>query len=124
VTAGQHAGLTEERWSEFSLDQQILMIGNEMNRASKLLAPEELESLRSCYERVLRLLDLTVAVNRKRSLRRELLRWRDLIAELYISPEPDRARHESAFRTLLRFTPAASEQIPHVLPTTPQGEPS
>jgi len=116
MSAGQHAGLTEERWSQFTLDQQILMIGNEMNRASKLLDPLERESLRNGYERVLRLLDLTVAVNSKRTLRRELLRWRDLIAALYIDAEPDRARHEAAFRSLLLFTPSASEQIPHVLP--------
>jgi len=45
----------------FSLDQQILMIGNEMNRAAKLLATADRERLRSCYERVLRLTDLTVA---------------------------------------------------------------
>jgi len=32
----QHAGLTEERWATFTLDQQILMIANEMNRASAL----------------------------------------------------------------------------------------
>lgn len=28
----QHASLSPERWAAFSLDQQILMIGNEMNR--------------------------------------------------------------------------------------------
>jgi len=116
MSEAQHAALTGERWSQFTLDQQILMIGNEMNRASKLLEPGERERLRNCYERALRLLDLTVAVNSKSTLRRELLRWRDLIAALYIAREPDRTAHEAAFRCLLRFTPAASEQISHVLP--------
>ena len=115
MSGGQHAGLSEERWASFTLDQQVLMIGNEMNRASKLLSPAEREGLRNCYERVLRLLDLTVRANSKPTLRRELLRWRDLIAELYLEPEPDRPRHDAAFRCLLQFTPCASLQIPHVL---------
>lgn len=107
----QHASLSTERWSGFSLDQQILMIGNEMNRASKLFAPGDLDRLRSCYHRALDLVDLTVAVHARRSLRRELLRWRDLVAALYVSPHPDAGLHEAAFRCLLRFTPGASRQI-------------
>jgi hypothetical protein len=112
--ADQHASLTPERWSLFSLDQQILMIGNEMNRASSLFEPEDRELLLGCYERVLRLVDLTVAVRPDRGLRRELLRWRDLIAEQYVSPQPSAGAHREAFRCLLRFTPAASAQIPYV----------
>lgn len=114
MTAGQHAALTVERWSAFSLDQQILMIANEMNRARQLFALEDRARLLSSYERVLRLTDLTVATRPLLGLRRELLRWRDLIAALYISPEPSPAAHREAFRCLLRFTPAASAQIPHV----------
>ncbi len=111
----QHAALSRERWSRFSLDQQILMIGNEMNRAAKLLAPEDHQLLRGCYERVLRLTDLTVEVQPKRALRRELLRWRDLIARLYVSEMPDRTEHQAAFRCLLCFTPESSRQIPLML---------
>ena len=36
----QHASLTAERWAAFGRDQQILMIANEMNRASRLSAPK------------------------------------------------------------------------------------
>jgi hypothetical protein len=111
----QHAGLTEERWSAFDLDQQVLMIANEMQRASRLMAPDRAASLRLAYERVLRLLDLTVAVQHKRTLRRELLRWRDLVASLYVAPLPDPAEHRAAFRCLLRMRPEASRQIPYLL---------
>jgi len=114
--ATQHASLSAERWSEFSLDQQILMIGNEMNRATKLLADREGRLTRS-YERILNLTDLTIAVQTGPGLRRELLRWRDLVAQLYISPEPDPDAHRQAFRCLLQFTPAASRQIPFLLPS-------
>src|SRR5882672_8671871 len=110
----QHAGLTWERWAQFTLDQEILMIGNEMNRAAKLMALEDRGRLRDAYERVLHLTDLTIRVHDRRSLRRELLRWRDLIARLYLGPESDPTAHSEAFRCLLRFTPEASRQIPHV----------
>jgi hypothetical protein len=114
----QHASLTAGRWSAFSLDQQILMIGNEMNRASRLLLAADHASLALAYERVLRLVDLTVEVQAGRTLRRELLRWRDLIAELYIRPGQDAAAHSAAFRCLLLLTPEAARQIAHVLPAS------
>lgn len=109
----QHAGLSAERWSTFSLEQQILMIGNELNRGAKLFASEDRDRLRGCYERILRLTDLTIADQARPTLRRELLRWRDLVAELYLSA--DARRHEAAFRCLLRFTPASARQIPLLL---------
>jgi hypothetical protein len=111
----QHASLSVERWSRFTLDQQILMIGNEMQRASARLGDADLTSLRLGYERILRLVDLTVQARPRRALLREILRWRDLIAELYIAPEPRPQDHRDAFRALLLLTPAASRQIPYVL---------
>src|SRR5690242_12779846 len=83
----QHSALSPGRWANFPLEQQILMIGNEMHRASKLMAAKDTPSRQLCYERVLRLVDLTVEVQPRRTFRRELLRWRDLIAELYVRAE-------------------------------------
>lgn len=119
----QHASLTAERWSAFGLDQQILMIGNEMNRASRFLNPAGQPSLLLCYERVLRLVDLTVEVQARPTLQRELLRWRDLIAELYIAPDADPGGHAQAFRSLLLFTPVAAQQLPFVLGEVKATEP-
>ena len=112
----QHASMTPERWGRFTLDQQVLMIGNEMNRASNLLGDEDLGPLRRTYERVLRLVDLTVESRPRRGLRRELLRWRDLVAALYIAPAADAEAHESVFRGLLHLTPAAHQQVPYLIP--------
>ena len=107
----QHSTLNPSRWAQFSLDHQILMIANEMNRASKLRAPSDRDRLLGSYARALQLTDLTVAVQPGRALRRELLRWRDLVAQLYIVPTPDPAAHEAALRCLLRFTPVAARQL-------------
>lgn len=110
----QHAGLTEERWSGFDLDRQILMIGNEMNRIRTIPADDSDARLRG-YERVLRLTDLTLATTDRRGLLRELTRWRDLIAMLYLDPSLDLSRHDVAFRALLLLRPASASQIRFLL---------
>jgi hypothetical protein len=106
----QHSSLTPERWSQFCLRDQILMIANEMNRARSFLGPGDEERLRRSYERSLRLTDLTIEVPSRPALRRELLRWRDLIAELYISDSSDPRRHRQALRALLSLHPEAFRQ--------------
>jgi len=111
----QHSGLTLERWCSFTLDQQVLMIGNEMNRAGKFLGPGDGETRTGAYERALYLADLTIQAHARPGLRRELLRWRCLAAELFLGPAPDPKAHAEAFRALLWLTPEASRQIPHVL---------
>lgn len=112
----QHLGLGAERWAEFDLDQQLLMIGNEMNRASRFVDRDNVEATRSGYERVLRLTDLTAAAGPRPPLLRELLRWRGLVAELYCAPAPSPQRHRAAFRALLQLSPLAAKQIPLLVP--------
>jgi hypothetical protein len=90
------------------------MIANEMNRASKLFGPGDRERLLAGYERVLALTDLTIQAATSRSLRRELLRWRDLVAAQYVSPAPDPGAHAAAFRMLLQLHPEAWRQLPYV----------
>lgn len=106
-----HSELTSDYWRRFTLDQQILMIGNEMNRASKLMAPELLESRQDSYECTLRLVDLTVDVQKNRSLRRELLLWREVLADLYVRRAAEPATHRTAFKLLLQLTPEAAKQV-------------
>lgn len=110
----QHAGLSPERWSEFDRGERVLMIANEMHRAGKL-PPEDAAGRRRAYERVLRLADLTVQVDVRPAFRRELLRWRDLAAELYLRPAPDPAAHRAALRALLLLTPRSARQVALIL---------
>jgi hypothetical protein len=109
----QHASLTPERWAAFGRDQQILMIANEMNRASRLFGAADRGRLANAYERILRLADLTVEVQGSRSLRRELLRWREVAGGVYL--EPDLTTHRQLFRALLLLTPASAKQVPLLL---------
>jgi len=55
-----------------------------------------------------------VEVQPRRTLRRELLRWRDLVAELYVRGEANPAVHRAALRCLLQMTPLSARQIPFV----------
>lgn len=107
----QHRDVSVERWSAFSLDEQILMIANEMNRGTKLMRDDDRARRKNCYERVLRLTDLTIGAQRKRTLLKELLRWRDLVAAFYVAERADTDTHRRLLRALLYFTPTASRQI-------------
>jgi hypothetical protein len=107
----QHAGLSSDRWASFPFAQQVLMIGNEMNRGLYHLGLQAWDRARRSYERVLQLVDLTVGLPLARSRRRELLRWRDLVALLYLDDTPPLGDHVDAFRCLLRLTPESSRQI-------------
>lgn len=109
----QHASLTAERWASHPRDRQLLMIANEMHRSSRLFTEADRERLAHAYERVLRLVDLTIQVQPSRALRRELLRWRELAGALYLAP--DEQQHRALFRALLLLTPATAQQLPFLL---------
>jgi hypothetical protein len=84
-------------------------------RAGKLFAPADRARLRNSIERVLALTDLTIGLASGRGFRRELLRWRDLVAALYVASDPSPAALRTAQRALLLLTPASAAQILHVL---------
>ena len=109
-TPAQHSGLSRERWQEFSYDQQILMIANEMHRTARLIRLGAWDRVHSGLERVLRLTDLTISCVTSPARRRELLRWRDLAAGFYLDAQPDAHEHQAVFRCLLQFTPTAFQQ--------------
>ena len=111
----QHSSLSPERWARFPPEHQLLMIANEMNRATALMDGDDGRSRGLAYERVLRLVDLTVAVNPRRALRRELLRWRDLVAALYLGAAPNMREHRAVLRCLLQLAPITAAQIPYIL---------
>lgn len=106
-----YSTLPPERWARFELGQQILQIGLELQRGLKHLRPDRALELRACYERALSLVDLTVEVRPDPRLRRELLRWREVVAGLYLLPEPDARLHRQALRVLLRLHPESAKQI-------------
>lgn len=108
-----HPNLTVERWSRYPVDQQILMIANEVSRLRNGFegGAGEAESIET-MDRLFELVDLTVAKARP-ELRRELLRWRELCAELYITsikrwpPRP----LDALFTALMQMTSGSARAL-------------
>jgi hypothetical protein len=109
----QHTSLSIERWRSFTPDQRLLMIANEMQRVLASLSAEHARSRELGYERVLALTDLSIELAGRPALRRELLRWRDLVADLYAHAARGArpAEHRAALRALLLLSSAGSEEI-------------
>lgn len=53
---------------------------------------------------------LTIEITDRKGLRRELLRWRDLVADLFCR-DADPAAHAAAFRVFLLLSPAGRAQL-------------
>lgn len=106
-----HKSLTPERWRGFGFPTQILMIANEMNRACNALRHGDRQGASMAYTRALELTDLTVAVNRGRSLLRELLRWRSMLAREYLKEDGTPESVMTMMKVLLLFSGVSSKQI-------------
>ena len=106
-----HKTLTGEKWSEFPFYKQIIMIANELNRARNWIIKKDFEEVKNCYERAFELIDLTVSVlvspapvYRVRvslSLRRELLRFRGILAGVYVNKQNNIEMNQKLINVLL-----------------------
>ncbi|HNW59859.1 MAG TPA: hypothetical protein PKI62_09305 [bacterium] len=92
-----------DRFGSFPKHQQLLMVANELNRASHQL--DDAREYSNCLERALELLDLLSGENHWRPALRELRRARQLIAQCYIGPQP--VEVQALMRTLIQLDPAA-----------------
>jgi hypothetical protein len=107
--SAQHARLSPERWAAFDFGQRILMIANELHRATKLAGADDGERRRNSMERVLALADLTIEVESRPARLRELLRWREIAGERYLATDP--ALDRRLLRALLQLSPTAAPQV-------------
>lgn len=96
-----HKNLNKEKWSSFGLSRQILMIANELNRAKNWLIKGELDEVANCYERAFELLDLTIELAARRNLRKELLRFREMLAWQYVVEQKEVSVNQRLFDVLL-----------------------
>jgi hypothetical protein len=100
--------MTPERWSRFSLEEQILMIGSEFARAKNLLRDSVSSEVAQCYERAMGLLDLCTADPKCRSRLSELLRFRGILGELYLTVPDDNGHCMMLYRTLMSWSAKTS----------------
>ena len=100
-----HPGL-EKRWQTFSEYRQIVMIANELNRAQNMLQKHDIYEMKQALERAFELVDLTIEYARN-SLRYELLRFREILAEIYLNPDSQKHFFEKTMKPLLALNSEA-----------------
>jgi hypothetical protein len=100
--------MTSEKWNRYPVERQILMIGSEFARAKNLLRDAWDEEVRQCYERAFELLDLCAMDPKWRPRLKELLRFREMLGELYLDVAKDDPRFMMMYSTLMNWTPATA----------------
>ena len=111
-----HTSMTPERWAGYPMDRQILMIASEFGRVHNLLSQSQIPPIRECYERAMELLDLCTYDTKWTSRRRELLRFREAMGELYLADLPSRDMNLLFYKTLMEWHPVTAR-----IPLEPPG---
>jgi hypothetical protein len=79
----QHSGISQERWSSFSLFEQMANIGSEVERAIKWKEKNNPEYSQLSFYRSLELVDLTIN-DRKHSVHlKEITRLRECLVDFF-----------------------------------------
>ncbi len=100
----------KERFSTFPFYQQILMIGNELNRAKNFCGKNQSE-VHFALERALELMDFASKPSLRFQQLRELRRAREVVAELYSKEDASKREIERILRVLLQMHPKAFQTI-------------
>ena len=103
-----HKSMDPARWNAFSLERQVLMIGSEFARAHNLRRDNVTVEVLQCYERALELLDLSADDPKWRPRLRELLRFRETLCGLYVSPPDPHDEFLALYRVLMSWTGSTS----------------
>ena len=104
-----HKTMTTEKWFAYPGFQQLLMIANELNRAQHALEKGEPENAIHAWERAFELIDLTVEDRKNHRLLKELLRFREMLGEVFLSP--DATMNRALFHDLIRLDPVAYNSL-------------
>lgn len=99
-----HKNLSQERWNSLDIIHQILNISSELNRARNRL-PERFSDKQLSLERALELIDFSIEDRSKwnKGRLRELLRFRDLVAENYVLKKSSEDELKILLKVFLRM---------------------
>ena len=103
MSNGVHKNLTQERWQKFSKEEQILNIAAELSRAKFWLEKKNEEQILNCLNRAFELIDLTINAFKNQRALKELLRFREVLAQFYINEDKNIEEFKKIFKTLLMF---------------------
>lgn len=102
-----HKQLDSKKWFAFPIQKQILLIASELHRANHWIAKSDVQNTNFCYERAFELVDLTVADPKWKGRLRELLRFRESLAELYTRAEKDEKQNGLLAKTFVALHPGS-----------------
>ena len=103
-----HKSLSYEKWYQYSRDQQILMIANELNRAKNWIEKKSYKEVNLCYERAMELTDLTSSdIKWEGNALRELRRFREVLGWLYNARIKDARFNYLTYKMLIQMDPGA-----------------
>lgn len=105
MTFIHHKTLTKEKWQGYPFYKQLLMIANELNRAKNMISSGDVSETDKCYERAFELIDITASLLPRKNILKELLRLREVMAELYATKKYDSKKNMSIYNLILSFSP-------------------
>ena len=76
-------GFSQERWSKFSLAEQMGNIGSEAERAFSWREKKDAVAEQKAFDRTLALIDLTLADERFRHRLKEIARTREVLCDFF-----------------------------------------
>ncbi len=79
-----HPTLAAGRWFKFSLMEQLANIGSDVERTIQWRKKGDLQYSQSAFERVIELLDLTIADPKNRKRLKEILRTRECLIDYFM----------------------------------------
>jgi hypothetical protein len=101
----------KERWTSFSLLEQLANVGSEVDRAFRAHTSGNLERFAGALARALELFDLTAADARWRGARRrEILRSREEFCRVFFDPSVDAKSATGLSRYFLHFAASANRR--------------
>jgi hypothetical protein len=105
-----HKNLAAGRWFHFSLVEQLANIGCDVERTIQWKKRGNLDYSEKAFERVLELIDLTVADPKNRGRLREVLRVREALVDFFVYDNEYNSTEEIWQNYFFAFNYAAAMQ--------------
>jgi hypothetical protein len=105
-----HKGLTPEHWFEFSLFEQLANVGMDIERTIRWKKKGYFEYSQKAFERVLELLDLTIADPKNRKRLKEIVRTREALVDHFVYDNEYNSTDEIWQKHFFAFNYAAALQ--------------
>src|SRR5690242_1840727 len=103
----QHRELAAGRWNTLSLVEQMANVGSEVERTIAWRSKGRVDVGMRAFERALELLDLTIADDKNRGRRKELVRVREALADHFYFDNEYQSSDQDWQRYFLQFAAAA-----------------